>query len=222
MRALGEAFLATGDSKALLLPRLAAIGDVDEDELVLTGSAAALDTELPPAIDPMARSLLLARLVEARGDLTPSPAAALKLAEALAELLDAIQIEEVGFDAFANLVPDDYARHWGQTLAFLEILRDAWPRILAGRGQMDPQARRVKLVRALAAHWQANPPGPICPTVRSFCPVSTGRPTPRRGKRSAPIPRTRNTASTSCCAAWKCCARMSCPGLALPIGRARP
>ncbi len=160
-RALGEAFLAAGDGKALLLPRLAAIGDVDEDELVLTGSAASLDAELPPAIDAMARSLLLARLVAARGDLTPSPAAALKLAEALAELLDAIQIEEVGFDAFAGLVPDDYARHWGQTLAFLEILRDAWPRILAGRGQMDPQARRVKLVRALAAHWQAVPPGPI-------------------------------------------------------------
>ena len=161
VRALGEAFLAAGDGKALLLPRLAAVGDVDEDELVLTGSAASLDAELPPAIDPLARSLLLARLVEARGDLTPSPAAALKLAEALAELLDAVQIEEIAFDAFANLVPEEYARHWGQTLAFLEILREAWPRILEDRGQMDPQARRVKLVRALAAHWQAKPPGPI-------------------------------------------------------------
>jgi ATP-dependent helicase/nuclease subunit B len=161
VRALGEAFLVTGDGKPLLLPRLAAIGDVDEDELVLTGSAAALDAELPPAIDPLARSLLLARLVAAREDIAPSPAAALKLAGALADLLDALQIEEVGFDAFANLVPADYATHWAQTLAFLDILREAWPRILAERGQMDPQARRVRLVRALAAHWAARPPGPI-------------------------------------------------------------
>ncbi|MBL8834546.1 MAG: double-strand break repair protein AddB [Rhodospirillales bacterium] len=161
VRALGEAFLVSGDGKPMLLPRLAAVGDVDEDELVLTGSAAALDSELPPAIDPLARSLLLARLVAARKDIAPSPAAALKLAEALVELLDALQIEEVGFDAFANLVPADYASHWAQTLAFLDILREAWPRILAGRGQMDPQARRVKLVRALAAHWAASPPGPV-------------------------------------------------------------
>ncbi len=161
VRALGEAFLVAGDGRPMLLPRLAAIGDVDEDELVLTGSAAALDAELPPAIDPLARSLLLARLVAAREDVAPSPAAALKLAGALAELLDALQIEEVGFDAFANLVPADYATHWGQTLAFLDILREAWPRILAERGQMDPQARRVRLVRALAAHWTARPPGPI-------------------------------------------------------------
>ncbi len=160
-RALGEAFLVSGDGKPILLPRLAAIGDVDEDELILTGSAAGLDAELPPAIDPLARNLLLARLVAAREDVAPSPAAALKLAGALAELLDALQIEEVGFDAFAGLVPADYATHWAQTLAFLDILREAWPRILAERGQMDPQARRVRLVRALAAHWFARPPGPI-------------------------------------------------------------
>ncbi len=161
VRALGEAFLVAGDGKPMLLPRLIAVGDVDEDELVLTGSAATLDAELPPAIDPLARSLLLARLVAARRDIAPSPAAALKLAGALGDLLDALQIEEVGFDAFANLVPADYASHWNQTLKFLDILRKEWPKILAERGQMDPQARRVRLVRALAAHWTANPPGPV-------------------------------------------------------------
>ena len=45
VRALGEAFLLAGDGKPMLLPRVAAIGDVDEDELVLTGSAASLDAE---------------------------------------------------------------------------------------------------------------------------------------------------------------------------------
>jgi ATP-dependent helicase/nuclease subunit B len=163
VRALGEAFLAAGDGTALLLPRLAAIGDVDEDELVLTGAAAALDAELPPAIDAGARRLLLAKLVARRdATLVPSPAAALQLADALAELLDALQIEEVGFDAFRTLVPEEYAVHWARTLDFLDILRVRWPEILAERGQMDPQARRARLIRALAALWRDKPPtGPV-------------------------------------------------------------
>ena len=162
VRGLGEAFLAAGDGQALLLPRIAAIGDVDEDELALADASAALAAELPPAIDALARRVLLARLVSARGDLAPSPAAAFKLAEALGELLDEIQIEEIGFERFADLVPADYAAHWAQTLAFLEILRAAWPNILAARGQMDGQARRAKLIRALAAAWSKQPPpGPI-------------------------------------------------------------
>ncbi|MBI1245845.1 MAG: double-strand break repair protein AddB [Alphaproteobacteria bacterium] len=160
-RALGEAFLAASGGKALLLPRIAAVGDVDEDELVLTGSEAALDAAFPPAIDPVARNMLLARLVAARADIAPSPAAAYKLAGALCELLDAVQIEEAGFERFATLVPADYAEHWGKTLEFLEILREAWPKILAERGEMDPQERRVRLVRALAAHWAKTPPGPV-------------------------------------------------------------
>lgn len=161
-RALGEAFLALAGGKPLLLPRLTAIGDVDEDELILTGEGAALDAELPPAIDPAARALLLAALVAKRGDIAPSPATALKLARALAELLDSLQIEEIGWDGFATLVPADYAEHWDRTLEFLKIVREAWPAILAERGQMDPQARRVKLIRALAAHWTKTPPqGPI-------------------------------------------------------------
>jgi ATP-dependent helicase/nuclease subunit B len=162
VRALGEAFLAEAGGKSLLLPRLAAIGDVDEDELILTGDGAELDTELPPAIDPEARALLLAALVARRTDIAPSPATALKLARALAELLDSLQIEEIAWDGFDALVPADYAEHWARTLDFLSILREAWPAILAERGQMDPQARRVKLIRALAARWAKTPPqGPI-------------------------------------------------------------
>jgi ATP-dependent helicase/nuclease subunit B len=161
-RALGEACLADAGGKPLLLPRLTAIGDVDEDELILTGAVADLDAELPPAIDPTARALLLAALVAKRADIAPSPATALKLARALAELLDSLQIEEIPWDGFAALVPADYAEHWARTLDFLGILREAWPAILAERGQMDPQARRVKLIRALASRWEKTPPtGPI-------------------------------------------------------------
>ena len=61
-RELAAAFLNVSDGKALLLPAIQPLGDVDEEELSLTsahferGPAA----ELPPAISPLRRQLILA------------------------------------------------------------------------------------------------------------------------------------------------------------------
>ncbi|HJT08970.1 MAG TPA: double-strand break repair protein AddB, partial [Stellaceae bacterium] len=58
-RALREAFLRASGGRPLLLPRLAPVGDVDAEELVLLGedaeSAAGLD--IPPAVPELRRQL---------------------------------------------------------------------------------------------------------------------------------------------------------------------
>ena len=60
-RALREAFLRQSDSGAMLLPRIRPIGDLDEDEV---GPAGLLESsELPPALAPLHRRFLLARLI---------------------------------------------------------------------------------------------------------------------------------------------------------------
>ncbi len=97
-RALREAFLRQSEGRPLLLPRMAPIGDVDEEELILTagefdGGADAGTADLPPAISSLRRRLLLAQLImkfeERRG--TPmSPDQAAWLAADLARLLDEI------------------------------------------------------------------------------------------------------------------------------------
>src|SRR5437870_3417221 len=61
-RALREAFLRASAGKALLLPRMRPIGDVDEDELIGGDTLDAAD-DVPPAIDPVERHCLLTRLV---------------------------------------------------------------------------------------------------------------------------------------------------------------
>src|SRR5882724_2643071 len=154
-RALREAFLRASAGKALLLPRLRPIGDVDEDELI-DGDALDGGEDVPPAIDPVERHCLLTRLVLQRegGD----PALAARLAAALAQLLDSLETEEIAFAALAGIVPDRFAAHWQQTLAFLSIVGEAWPQILAERGLIDPAARRVRLIRALAQRWESHPP----------------------------------------------------------------
>ncbi len=89
-RSLREAFLRAGEGKALLLPRIGALGGVDEAPLQLAG---ALD--LPPAVPEADRLALLARLVMARpraqSARTDRPVAADQawlLAADLARLLD--------------------------------------------------------------------------------------------------------------------------------------
>ena len=163
-RAMEEAFLRRNEGAALLLPTLTPIGDIDEDDIGFDaeagpGRADALD--IPPAMPGMRRRLLLTRLIlqkaAAAGD-SPSPAQAARLADELARLLDQVQTERLSFDGLATLVPDDYARHWQITLAFLAIVTEHWPAMLAEQGCIDPAERRNRLIEAQIRIWRAAPP----------------------------------------------------------------
>ncbi|MFO0986175.1 MAG: double-strand break repair protein AddB [Alphaproteobacteria bacterium] len=163
-RALREAFLRQSGGRPLLLPRLRPIGDVDEEELVLTAGeyeAGGALADVPPAIPSLRRRLLLAELIRtfeaSRGsDVTPDQAA--WLAADLARLLDEMQTERRDAAGLAALVPERFATHWQDTLKFLGILTGAWPKILAAEGALDPAAHRNRLLEAQAAAWRAKPP----------------------------------------------------------------
>jgi len=168
-RSAAEAFLRLGDGRPMLLPSLQALADVDDQDLDLAhgddaGVAAALD--LPPAIPPLRRQLMLARLVLAYADRLEddgvaaprSPEQAARLAAALTRLIDQVQAEGLGFERLADIVPAEYAEHWGLTLRFLTIVTEIWPQWLAEQGAVDPVTRRDALMRARAAAWEAAPP----------------------------------------------------------------
>lgn len=158
-RSLREAFLRRTGGKPLLLPRLKPLGEMDEDELALHEET---DLSLPPAVPGLRRQLLLARLILAmgggRGGRAPSPEQAAQLAEELGRLLDAVQIEGLGFERLAELVPADYAAHWQITLEFLRLLTEHWPKILEQQGYLDATERRRRLLLDQAALWRREPP----------------------------------------------------------------
>ena len=159
-RALAEAFLTVSGGKAVLLPQVRALGDLDEGEPPFEPGDIALD--LPPAVSGYRRRFELARLVAEHADMFERPidaAAALELADALAGFLDSLQIEEVsGSDRIETLVEGDLARHWRISARFLTLALDAWPRRLAELGLIDVAERRVKLLRLLERQWSAHPP----------------------------------------------------------------
>lgn len=165
-RALQDAFLRASDGKPMILPRIQAIGDPDEDEIILENldGEAISDFSLPPAIPPLTRQILLSKLVLQWQEVSgiTDPAGAFYLAGELGRLLDQIQTERVSFSAFRDLVPEDFAAHWQTTLKFLEIVTAHWPSVLRERGFIDPAERRNQLLFDLADLWSRSPPdGPV-------------------------------------------------------------
>jgi len=171
-----DLFLDALGRNCALLPRIRPIGDVDEDELAFADAAAgglaetALD--LPPALAPLERRLLLARLVlqwaesaELHGAggaplVAHSPAAALRLADDLARLIDDMTTRQVPYDRLDRIVPDRFDTYWQLSLKFLKIAREAWPGILNERGAIEAAARRDRLIAAEAARLAATD-GPV-------------------------------------------------------------
>lgn len=169
-RVTQEAFLRVSDARALLLPRLLPLGDLDADELELTSGEVVADataeTEIPPAIPPLRRQLLLARLIMKWGEATagqegveaPSEDQAVRLAAELASLLDQVETEGLDLKDLKGLVPEKYAEHWKITLTFLEILSLQWPAIQAEQGCVGLAERRRLLLEAQATAWRQTAP----------------------------------------------------------------
>jgi ATP-dependent helicase/nuclease subunit B len=159
-RTLREAFLRLSGGRAVLLPAMHPIGDVDADEMALflaAGDDAAASIDIPPAVSRLERQLLLAQTIQKAG-MAQSFDQAVALALELGHFLDEVQTERLGFDGLAKLVPEEFAGHWQKTLEFLKILTEHWPAILKERGVIDFAERRNRLLEAQAAAWKKQPP----------------------------------------------------------------
>ncbi len=171
-----EIFLDVLGTDAVILPRIVALGDIDEDELEFAQAAAGSDLtslDTPPALDGVRRRLLLAQLIDAwakqlkPGDagqaplVTGGPAATLALADDLARLMDDMATRGVDWNALDGLVPDALDQYWQLTLRFLNIAREVWPDILKAHGRIEPAARRDLLIEAEAARLTQYHDGPV-------------------------------------------------------------
>src|ERR1700752_756738 len=164
-------FLDVLGTDAAILPRIVALGDIDEDELAFSedvepGSIAPLD--IPPKLGELERRLALARLVAAwakRPVLSPlvvgGPASTLALAGDLARLIDDMVTRGVDWSALDRLVPDQFDDYWKYSLEFLQIAREFWPAYLAETRKIEPAARRDLLIEAEAARLTKHHDAPV-------------------------------------------------------------
>ena len=166
-----EIFLDVLGTDAAILPRIVALGDIDEDELAFAeegeyGGIAPLD--IPPKLGELERRLTLAHLVAAWAKTPVSaplvvggPASTLTLAGDLARLIDDMVTRGVDWSALDGLVPDLLDKYWQHSLEFLQIAREHWPAYLAEINKIEPAARRDLLIDAEAARLGKHHDGPV-------------------------------------------------------------
>lgn len=159
-RAMQDAFVRESGG-GLLLPRLVAIGDPELDESVFEGVE---DAEpVPPAVDPLQRRMILARLIQGQ-DARLDAAEAVRLAGELATTLDQLLVEEVAPHRLRELdLGPELSVHWERSLALFEIVLSRWPAELARLGRVDLAERRRQLLDRVGRRWTAAPPaGFVC------------------------------------------------------------
>lgn len=160
--AVRDAFVRhAGDG--LLLPRLMAVGDdVFDDAVPAMLDMAADAVPLPPAIAPLERWLIIARLVEqerARAGQPIDAVHALRLARDLVRVRDQMLFEEIDAGALGRLERvEELSRHWQSALSLLQTVLDRWQAELAARGMTELAEHRNRQLRATARAWLGAPP----------------------------------------------------------------
>ncbi|URW76307.1 double-strand break repair protein AddB [Sphingomonas donggukensis] len=162
-RAIVDAFVRASGG-ALLLPRIVAVGDAELDESVGALFDSADDTApIPPAIEPMERRMLLARLVQ-EADPALDAAEAVRLAGDLARTLDQLLVEEIAPERLRDVtLAEGLSAHWERALSSFALVLDRWPQVLGERGRIALAERRSRLLDRVGAAWRDVPPaGFVC------------------------------------------------------------
>ncbi|HEY8602957.1 double-strand break repair protein AddB [Tsuneonella suprasediminis] len=162
IRTVQEAFVRASGG-GMLMPRMAAVGDLDLDETlgVLLDPLGAAD--IPSAVDPTRRWLRLAEILRAEmGDDAPRGSALLRLASEFAATMDRLLVEDIGpqelLEERVMGVVGDLAEHWQRAIHRFARVQAIWLAELAASGTIDAAARRNRLFDHAATQWRNNPP----------------------------------------------------------------
>ncbi|AKM07151.1 double-strand break repair protein AddB [Pelagerythrobacter marensis] len=174
VRTVTEAFVrhfGAAEQGGMLMPRMAAVGDLDLDEALgaLLDPLGAVD--IPPAVEPTQRWLTLAELVgRAMAALgrAPRPSAdgRLRLAREIGQTMDRLLVEGVApDDLWTEPVMQalaEVASHWSENTKLFYTVQTMWLAELKALGMVDAATRRNMLFARAARQWRhAPPPTPI-------------------------------------------------------------
>ena len=155
-QAVRDAFVRQAEH-GLLLPRLVVLGDSELDE----NTGVALDTldaePLPPAVEPLLRQLILARLIQ-RDD-NVDAAGAMRLAADLGRTLDQLIVEEVAPSKLRDVdLSGELSSHWNVSLKRLNTILEDWPEELRQIDRIDLADRRNRQLDRVSQRWRSAPP----------------------------------------------------------------
>lgn len=151
--------------RSAILPMIRALGETDDDSGFFDAEIPAI-LDLAPPLPNIARLIELGCLILAWRNQLPkavldvhaespliapaSPADAIWLARNLSEIIDAMETEELDWNALDKLDDADHALWWQLTLAFLKIASTYWPARLEELKQSSPARHRNAILEAEA------------------------------------------------------------------------
>ncbi|NJM28816.1 MAG: hypothetical protein HC855_00570 [Rhizobiales bacterium] len=167
-RLFQETLFKMAKREALLMPRIAAIGDIDEDQADFPYEA----LELPPAASANGRLFTLMAIIgewaeenprlRLAADVRADPHHRHALALSLAQLMDSIEIEDFDAARIGEAYTLDVASHREAILGLIDLASKELPRRLNAEGLMSETERRNRLLRLEAARVAgAESTGPI-------------------------------------------------------------
>lgn len=164
-RVLRSEFVDLLGGRAAILPIIRPLGETEEDGTFFEADAPTL-LDLAPPVSGTVMLLELARLILAWRNQLPaivrsihadtplvapaSPADAVWLARALAELIDAVETEGCDWADLVKLDVRDFASWWQLTVEFLKIATAFWPARLEELMRSSPARHRDAVLKAEA------------------------------------------------------------------------
>jgi ATP-dependent helicase/nuclease subunit B len=154
--ALAAALKKQSSAKALLLPRIKPIGDLDEDFLQLENAV-----EKPVPQSPLAQLLQLLNLVDQWAKENPqiklateiagSAMQRLNLAKSLQDLLITVETNECTFEKLGDAYNVDLSDHRSSILSLLDLVKYRLPTLNHQQGQVSAITYRNRILRLEAA-----------------------------------------------------------------------
>ncbi len=175
VRALRDEFARASDDRPALLPAIRPLGEIDDDDLLLSGMS---DDDLDgKPVSSLRRTLVLARMIyqwaktlndaqrRIHGSDVLMPATfadAVHFSADLARLMDTVATEGTDWDRLKEIDPGELGDWWNLTLDFLKIATTAWPAYLAEQGEDDATVLRARQTMKQAEAYAERPPaGPV-------------------------------------------------------------
>lgn len=170
VRTVTEAFIrhfGAEERGGMLMPRMAAVGDLDLDEAIGPLLDPLGANAIPPAVEPTRRWLTLAELLDRAMDALgrnprPSPAGRLRLAREIGQTMDRLLVEGIApDDLWAEPVMQalaEVAAHWSENTKLFYAVQAMWRAELEDLGMVDAATRRNMLFARAARQWRDAPP----------------------------------------------------------------
>jgi len=147
-----------------LLPNITTFGEQNEEEAIFLPP---FDVEhLPKQVSKIKRSMILAKMIEAWAikngrlptdigegktlDTRLNHSEILALSTSLCQLIDSFLIEDIPIKNLKNIAPENLAHNWQQTLEFLDLALEAWPKILHEENKIDSVELRNIIIKRQA------------------------------------------------------------------------